>query len=124
LMVMLILKGRFNMSNPPEPPPDRPPGHLKAPIPSNDMDRVNVTVLITWKINVQALKEYYDIVRPSDSPTTPTSPTTRAQIDRFQRLVISVRQTFGTKIVLMSLVDEKRQFFKCETGLGMYSSEI
>jgi GAF domain-containing protein len=44
---------------------------------------------------------------------------TRNQIDRFQRLVITARQVFETKIVLMSLVDEKRQFFKCEVGLGV-----
>lgn len=50
----------------------------------------------------------------------PESPTTRAQIDRFQRIVVTARKTFGTKISLLSLVDEKRQFFKCEAGLGMY----
>jgi GAF domain-containing protein len=58
-------------------------------------------------------------LRPSETPASPTSPTTRAQIDRFQRLVVTARQTFQTKIVLLSLVDEKRQFFKCEVGLGM-----
>jgi hypothetical protein len=35
-------QGRFNMSNPPEPPQNRPSGHLKAPIPTNDKDRVEV----------------------------------------------------------------------------------
>ena len=39
---LIIVKGRFNMSNPPEPPINRPPGHLKAPIPLNDEQRVNV----------------------------------------------------------------------------------
>lgn len=52
----------------------------------------------------------------------PESPTTRAQIDRFQRIVVTARKTFNTKISLLSLVDEKRQFFKCEAGLGMYPS--
>ena len=58
-------------------------------------------------------------MRPSDAAAGDTSPTTRAQIDRFQRLIITTRQTFQTKIALLSLVDEKRQFFKCEVGLGM-----
>jgi hypothetical protein len=35
-------QGRFNMSNPPEPPESRPSGHLKAPIPTNDKERVEV----------------------------------------------------------------------------------
>jgi hypothetical protein len=30
------------MSNPPEPPEKRPEGHMKAPIPSNDQERVQV----------------------------------------------------------------------------------
>ena len=50
----------------------------------------------------------------------PESPTTRSEIDRFQRIVVTARKTFGAKISLLSLVDEKRQFFKCEAGLGMY----
>lgn len=66
------------------------------------------------------MRQYYDVLRPSEPSTSPTSPTTRAQVDRFQRLVVTARQTFQTKIVLLSLVDEKRQFFKCEVGLGMY----
>jgi GAF domain-containing protein len=68
----------------------------------------------------QALREYYDVVRPSDPSSLPDSPTTRTEIDRFQRIVVTARKTFGTKISLLSLVDEKRQFFKCEAGLGMY----
>jgi hypothetical protein len=40
--VLMIIKGRYNMSNPPPPPTNRPPGHLKAPIPSNDKERVDV----------------------------------------------------------------------------------
>ena len=67
---------------------------------------------------MEALKQYYDVLRPNERPSTPISPTTRVQIDRFQRLVISARDCFKTKIVLLSLVDEKRQFFKCEVGLG------
>ena len=65
------------------------------------------------------MHKYYDVVRP-DTVSLPTSPTTRAQIDRFQRLIVTARQTFQTKVALLSLVDEKRQFFKCEVGLGMY----
>ena len=68
----------------------------------------------------QALRQYYDVVRPSDPSSLPDSPTTRTEIDRFQRIVVTARKTFGTKISLLSLVDEKRQFFKCEAGLGMY----
>ena len=71
--------------------------------------------------NEKALRQYYDVVRPTEPGASPPSPTTRAQIDRFQRLVVTARKTFETKIVLLSLVDEKRQFFKCEAGLGMYS---
>jgi GAF domain-containing protein len=68
----------------------------------------------------QALRQYYDVVRPSEPSSLPESPTTRTEIDRFQRIVVTARKTFGTKISLLSLVDEKRQFFKCEAGLGMY----
>ena len=68
----------------------------------------------------QALRQYYDVVRPTDPNSMPESPTTCAQIERFQRIVITARKTFGAKISLLSLVDEKRQYFKCEAGLGMY----
>src|SRR5277367_5834038 len=68
----------------------------------------------------QALQQYYDVVRDSEPNSLPESPTTRSEIDRFQRIVVTARKTFGAKISLLSLVDEKRQFFKCEAGLGMY----
>lgn len=42
LSLLIVFKGRFNMTNPPEPPSQRPAGYLKAPIPSNDKERVNV----------------------------------------------------------------------------------
>src|ERR1700733_6254508 len=67
----------------------------------------------------QALRQYYDVVRPSDPSSLPESPTTRNEIDRFQRIVVTARKTFGTKISLLSLVDEKRKFLKCEAGFGM-----
>jgi hypothetical protein len=40
--VLIIVQGRYNMSNPPPPPSNRPPGHLKAPVPLNDKQRVDV----------------------------------------------------------------------------------
>jgi hypothetical protein len=39
---LIVHQGQFNMTNPPEPPPHRPAGHLKAPVPPNDKERVNV----------------------------------------------------------------------------------
>jgi hypothetical protein len=43
--ILMLVKGRFNMSNPPEPPSNRPAGNLKAPIPLNDAERVKVSIL-------------------------------------------------------------------------------
>ncbi|BFZ63785.1 hypothetical protein YB2330_004917 [Saitoella coloradoensis] len=56
------------------------------------------------------------------SPTTSVSSAkkkSKQSLTKFQQIVTACRREFAAKTVLISLVDEKKLFFKCELGLGV-----
>ncbi|KAF8541161.1 hypothetical protein BDD12DRAFT_530334 [Trichophaea hybrida] len=87
-------EGRFNVSNPPDPPPRRPEfNHLTAPAPPDERQRL------------KAVKACNTIL-----PT--------AAQEKCHRLVLLARKVFQTRMACISLVDENLELVKAEHSFG------
>ncbi|TGZ80059.1 hypothetical protein EX30DRAFT_372569 [Ascodesmis nigricans] len=88
-------EGRFNMSNPPDPPPRRPDyNHLVAPAPPNEKERL------------QAVKTC-NISLPLSSR------------QKCQRLVQLACTVFQTRMASISIIDEHHDIIKADYGFGI-----
>ncbi|ODQ50981.1 hypothetical protein SAICODRAFT_9310 [Saitoella complicata NRRL Y-17804] len=131
-------EGKINVSKPvlSKHAPAEVNGFFPAPKPANDKARI--AALHSYGIMPEEgdadvhVDESKFPRRPSEDdlrslPSTSSTgaggvKTAPSSIERFQRIVVSARRHFGTKMCLISLVDEKKQFFKCEVGLGAPST--
>jgi len=87
-------EGRFNVSNPPDPPPRRPEfNHLTAPAPPDERQRL------------KAVKACGTVL-----PT--------AAQEKCHRLVLLARKVFQTRMACISLVDENVEVVKAEHSFG------
>ena len=95
--------GKYDLSQPPDPPAQRPIGHFAPPPSPQEKERI---------VALQG----YRVASPIDTPLVDSvSP---AQFDRFQKIVLVTRKLFNMKVCLLSLLDDKKQYFKCEVGLN------
>ncbi|CUS07711.1 unnamed protein product [Tuber aestivum] len=83
-------EGRFNVSNPPDPPPRRPDfNHLTAPLPPNEKQRLEAV-------------NSCNVSLPPDAS------------DKYHRLVLLARRVLNVRMASISLVDETVEIFKAE----------
>lgn len=104
----------YNLSCPPSPPTKLRTQYFIPPRPFNEAERVSA--LRSYNI----LPKYVRNLENSQlSLLSNKSDQKNKDFERLQRLVIAARDFFSTPIALISLIDENRCYFKCESGLNM-----
>ncbi|RPB27657.1 hypothetical protein L211DRAFT_834515 [Terfezia boudieri ATCC MYA-4762] len=87
-------EGRFNLSNPPEPPSQRPRfQYFSAPIPIDEDARLKAVKSCNLPLTIHA-------------------------IEKCHRLVVLAKKVFLTKMGAFSLIDESHEIFKVEDFIG------